>query len=124
MRDVFAAASEFSEWVQVGIDVYIPHCKYQVKHHSSPWFSAVCAAAIVHRNFFICTNRINLLNLKKGSDRLVIVAKGYLKLPNLYMLIKQKSITSQKPGFRNFYQIGNSVLNNSKSVLPTPFNGL
>ena len=124
MRDVFAAASEFSEWVQVGIDVYIPHCKYQVKHHSSPWFSAVCAATIVHRNFFICTNRINLLNLKKGSDRLVIVAKGYLKLPNLYMLIKQKSITSQKPGFWNFYQIGNSVLNNGKSVLPTPFNGL
>ena len=26
-----AAASEFCEWVQVGIDVYIPHCKYQVK---------------------------------------------------------------------------------------------
>ena len=26
-----AAASEFCEWVQVGIDVYIPHRKYQVK---------------------------------------------------------------------------------------------
>ena len=25
-----AAASEFYEWVQVGIDVYIPHHKYQV----------------------------------------------------------------------------------------------
>ena len=35
-----AAASEFCEWVQVGIDVYIPHRKYQVKPHSSPWFSA------------------------------------------------------------------------------------
>ena len=31
-----AAANEFSEWVQVGTDVYIPHCKYQVKPHSSP----------------------------------------------------------------------------------------
>ena len=30
------AASEFCEWVQVGIDVYIPHCKYQIKPHSSP----------------------------------------------------------------------------------------
>ena len=39
-----AAASEFCEWVQVGIDVYIPH--------SSPWLSAACAAAIVHRNHF------------------------------------------------------------------------
>ena len=35
-----AAASEFCEWVQVGIDVYIPHRKYQVKPHSSPWFSS------------------------------------------------------------------------------------
>ena len=40
------------EWFQVGIDVYIPHRKYQVKPHSSPWFSAACAAAIVHRNHF------------------------------------------------------------------------
>ena len=47
-----AAASEFCEWAQVGIDVYIPHHKYQVKPHSSPWFSATCAAAIVHRNHF------------------------------------------------------------------------
>ena len=47
-----AAASEFCEWVQVGIDVYIPHRKYQVKPHSSPWFSAACAAVIVHRNHF------------------------------------------------------------------------
>ena len=31
-----AAASEFCEWVQVGMDEYIPHCKYQVKPHSSP----------------------------------------------------------------------------------------
>ena len=30
-----SAASEFCEWVQVGIDVYIPHHKYQVKPHSS-----------------------------------------------------------------------------------------
>ena len=47
-----AAASKFCEWVQVGTEVYIPHRKYQVKPHSSPWFSAACAAAIVHRNHF------------------------------------------------------------------------
>ena len=45
-----AAASESCEWVLVGIVVYIPHRKYQLKPHSSPWFSAACAAAIVHRN--------------------------------------------------------------------------
>ena len=48
-----AAASEFWEWCHVGIDVYIPHHKYQVKSHSSQWFSAACVAAIVHRNHFI-----------------------------------------------------------------------
>ena len=47
-----AAASEFCEWVQVGIDVYVSHRKYQVKPDSSPWFSAPCAAAIVHRSHF------------------------------------------------------------------------
>ena len=47
-----AAASEFCEWVQVEIDVYIPHKKYQVKPCSFPWFSAACAAAIVNRSHF------------------------------------------------------------------------
>ena len=47
-----AAASNFCEWVQIGTDVYIPHRKYEVKPHSSPWFSAACAAAIVHRSHF------------------------------------------------------------------------
>ena len=49
----FAAASEFCEWVQVGIDVYIPHREYHVKSHSSPCFSAACAAAVVHSSFFL-----------------------------------------------------------------------
>ena len=58
-----AAASEFCEWVQVGIHVYIPHRKYQVKPHSSPWFSAAFAAAIVHRNHFF-----RLYQREKSSD--------------------------------------------------------
>ena len=45
-----STAGEFCEWVQVGNDVYI--CKCQVKPHSSAWFSAACARAIVHRNHF------------------------------------------------------------------------
>ena len=40
--------------VSVGTDVYIPPHEYQMKPHSSPWFSAACAAAIVHRNHFFC----------------------------------------------------------------------
>ena len=58
-----AAASEFSVWVQVGIDVYIPHRNNQVKPHSSPWFSAACPVPIVHRNHFF-----RLYQKDKSSD--------------------------------------------------------
>ena len=56
-KDIFklgasATASEFCELVQVGNGLDISHCKYQIKPHSSPWFSAACAAAVVHRNHF------------------------------------------------------------------------
>ena len=54
LNSASAAASEFCELVQVGIDEYISHWKYQVKPHSSSWFSAACAVAIVHRNLFLC----------------------------------------------------------------------
>ena len=47
-----AAASEFCEWDQVGINPCISHHKYHVKPYSSPRFSAACAAAIAHRNNF------------------------------------------------------------------------
>ena len=50
----------------------------RIKPHSSPWFSADCAAAIAHRNhfFFVFTKRINGLHLKWRSERQVIVVKG------------------------------------------------
>ena len=71
-----AAASEFCECVQVGIGVYIPYRKYQVKPHSSPWFSAACAAAILHRNHFFC-----LYQKEKSSDSKVKfrLASNYCK---------------------------------------------
>ena len=49
-----ATGTEFCEGVQVGINIYILHRKYQVKPHSTPWFSATCAATITHRNHFFC----------------------------------------------------------------------
>ena len=45
---------------------------------------------LIEITFFICANRINLLNLKVKFSQLVIAAKGILKLPNLHILIKQK----------------------------------
>ena len=39
------------------------------------------------------------------------------------MLLKQESITSQKLGSQDFWQIANSVLNNGKSAIFPLFNG-
>ena len=66
-----AGANEFCEWVQAGIDVYIAHQKCQVKPHSSPWFSAACAAAIVHRNHFFCLYQQNKSSESKLKFRQV-----------------------------------------------------
>ena len=121
-----AAASEFCEWVQVGIDVYIPHRKYQVKPHSSPWFSAACAAAIVHRNHFFCLYQQNKsseskVKFRQASNR----CKRVLEAAKLAYATKTKeSITSQKLGSWDFWRIANIVLNKGKSAVPPLFNGL
>ena len=121
-----AAASEFCEWVQVGIDVYTPHRKYQVKPHSSSWFSAACAAAIVHRNHFFC-----LYQKDKSSESRVKFrqasncCKRVLEAVKLRYANKTKeSITSQKLGPWDFLQIANSVLNKGKSAIAPLFNSL
>ena len=119
-----AAASKFCEWVQVGIDVYIPNRKYQVKPHSSPWFSAACAAAIVHRNYFF-----RLYQREKSSDSKVkfIQARNHckraLEAAKLAYAKKEKNlIFSQKLGSPDFWRIANSVLNKGKSAVPRLFN--
>ena len=50
----FADGAWYFELVQVGIYVYIPHFKYPVKSHSSPWFSVAYAAAIAHQLLANC----------------------------------------------------------------------
>ena len=104
-------ASEFCEWVQVRIDVHIPHQKYQVKPHLSPWFSAASAAAIVHRNHFFhlyqqnksSESKVKFRQASNRSKRVIEAAK-----------IKQEPITSQKLGSRDFWQIANSALSKGK----------
>ena len=109
-KDIFklsasAAASEFCEWIQVGIDVYIPRCKYQVKPHSSPWFSAGCAAAIVHRNNFFCLHQQNKSTESKVKFRQASNhCKGVLGAAILAYATKTKeSITSQKLVSQGFW---------------------
>ena len=120
-----AAASEFCEWVQVGIDVYIPHHKYQIKPHSSPWFSAACAAAIVHRNHFFRLYQQNKSSESKVKFRQASNhRKRVLEAAKLAYATKTKeSITSQNLGSWDFWQIANNVLNKGKSAIPPLFNG-
>ena len=98
--------------------MHIPHHKYQVKPHSSPWFSAACAAAIVHRNHFIC-----LYQQKKSSESKVKFrqasncCKRVLEAAKLAYATKTKeSISSQKLGSQDFWRMANSVLNKGKSA--------
>ena len=116
-----AAASDFYEQVQVGIDVHIPHRKYQVKPHSSLWFSAACATAIVHRYHFSCLYQQNKSAESKGKFRQASNhCKKVLETPKLASANKTKeSLTSQKLGSRDFWQIANNVLNEGKSAIYT-----
>ena len=94
------SAGAFRELVQVGIDVYTPHCKYQVKLHLSPWCLAACAAAIVCRNHFSCFHQQNKSSVSKvkfrqASNR----CKKVIEAAKLAHANKTKeSITSQKLG--------------------------
>ena len=127
-EDIFklsaSAASELCEWVQVGIDAYLPHRKYQAKPRSTPWFSAACAAAIVHRNHF-CFYQQNKsseseVKFREASNccrRVLEAAKP------AYATKTKESINSQKIGSWDFWQIPNSVLNKGKSAIPPLFNG-
>ena len=79
----------------------------------------VLQSLITKITFFVCTNSINLTS----QENLVckcFVSKGFLKLPNLLLLIRQESITSQKLGSRCFWQI---AFNKNKSAILPPFNG-
>ena len=109
---VSPAASKFFELLQVGVDVYISHRKYQVKPHSSPWFSAACATAIVYRNHFICLHQQNNSSESKVKSRQASNrCKRVLEAAKLVYANKTKQlISSQKLGSLDFWQIANSVL--------------
>ena len=104
-----AAAGELCEWVQVGIDVYIPHRKYRVKPHSSPWFLAAFDAAIVHRNHFSHLYQQNKSSESKGKFRQASNrCKRVLEAVKLAYANKTKEfISSQKLGSWDFWRIVN-----------------
>ena len=106
--------------------IYISLIENQVKPHSSSWFSAACAAAIVHRNHFF-----RLYQKDKSSDFKVKfrqASKHYkmvIETAKLAYANKTKeSITFQKLDSWDFCQIANSVFNKGKSAIPPLFNSL
>ena len=78
--------------------MYIPCLKYQVKPHSSPWFSAACTAAIVHRNHFFrfyqkdksSDSKVKFIQASNPCKRVVEAAKL------AYANKTKESITFQK----------------------------
>ena len=120
-----AAANGFCGCFQVGIDVYISHKKYQFKPHLSPWFSAACTAAIVHRNHFFHLSQKDKspgskVKLRQASN----CCKRVFEAAKLAYASKTKeSITSKKLGSKDIWKIANSALNKSKSAIPPLLNG-
>ena len=120
-----ATASEFCEWVEVGINVYIPHHKYEVKAHSFLWFSVACAAAIIHRNHFFmfvqqnksCESKVKF---RQASNR----CKRFLEAAELAYANKRKDfVTYQQLGSQEFWRIANRVLCKDKFAIAPLFNG-
>ena len=115
------AASEFCEWVKVGIDLIISHAKYQVRPHSSPCFSAICAAAIAHRNYFFrlfkqnksCESKLKLRHANNRCKRVFEAVKlAYANQTKEYRFPK----TWLSGLLANFFAY--SVLNKGKFVMP------
>ena len=98
--------------------------KYQVKPHSSPWFSAACAAAIVHRNHFFCLYQQNKSSESKVKFRQSSNGcKRVLESSKLAYANKTRVYYFQKRGSQDFcWQTNNSVLNNGKSAILALYN--
>jgi len=124
-KNVSAAASEVISWLEAGIDAFVPKRKYQVKPHSSPWFSPACSAAIAHRNhYYHAYQRDNSLE----NHRLFIRARNCCKsvirqAKSDYAGRVHERIASQRVGSRDFWRIINSVQHRGKSSIPPLFNG-
>ena len=56
--------------------------------------------------------------IQEMGSKFFLKFKGFLKHPNLHMLLKQESITSLELSSHDFCQFANSVFNNSKSAIP------
>ena len=120
-----ACAREIVSWLKAGIDAFVPSRKFQVKPHSSPWFSPACAAAIAHRNHYF---HIFQRSDTDDNKRLFATARNNCKrvihdAKSEYERNVHDRLTSQKIGSRDFWRIYNSFANKGKSSIPPLFHG-
>ena len=118
-------ATSITEWIQTGIDIFIPHKKYQQKPNSQPWFTPECAAAIAHRNHYFHLYHQNrsdetLQSFKTARNHCHQVLSN---AKSSYAESVQARIQQQKLGSREFWRITNKILNRGKPPIPALLNG-
>ena len=118
--DVNSLAQELTEWLQIGMEAYIPHRTYQMKPHSQPWFTPECAAALSQRDHFFHRYRRDRSNNNLSLFR---AARKHCKATlheakSRYAFHVRESIANQKLGSKDFWRIYKSVTNGNKSSIP------
>ena len=115
--DPTVAAKELSDWIQVGIETFVPSKTYQVRPVSQPWFTPECSAAIAHRNHYFhryqrsmsITNLRLFRQARASCKRVLSTAKAN------YASHTRHLVSSQRLGSKDFWKICSRVLNKSKS---------
>ncbi|XP_065640981.1 uncharacterized protein LOC136073297 isoform X1 [Hydra vulgaris] len=129
--DVFSlsadkCASYVTSWIQAGMEAFIPLRLFQVKPHSTPWFSLSCAAAISNRNhFFHLFQKNNSLENKQ----VFIIARNRCKkvLSDAklhYSQFTKSCILSQKLGSKDFWKSSTALLTRVDLTFHLSFMGL
>ena len=106
-------ASLVSERISEGIDLFIPHKKYQQKPASQPWFTPGCAAAIVHRNHYFRRynnhrNPETKADFRQSSNRCSRILK---QAKESYKSSVKTRIEEETLGSKVFRNITNKILN-------------
>ena len=103
-HDATYASKKITEWVEIGIDCYIPDIKFQLKPHSSPWFTPSCAAVIVHRNHYFHQYHTNVTpeNKKLFCDSRNHYKRALKDARSNYAETTRRSVASQLNRSRDF----------------------
>ena len=117
--------SLITDRISEGMNLFIPHKKYQQKPGSQPWFTPGCAAAIAHRNHYFHLYNSNRdketkAAYRQSSNRCSRILKD---AKESYKSSIKNKIEEQTLGSKEFWKITKKILNPGKSSIPTIVNG-